>query len=233
MCNAWNHPPGCTCGWGGDGHLGTGATGSHDLVREFIPQIRQFSYQERGLTGYHHENSDFCRPTHCPECGEDVFFVCYNGGSVWLDPPLGWPWPKHRHCNDSGSAGYKFMTDVQSRYLETEVKAKLARIIKRIYQHTFLIYLLEAHDGRLHALRAKRRERTVFTNLVSIVSTPEAIFLEDSRHIPVEVKNFKLTPEMLNYYLSHPDEIIQKPRLFPNPPLIKNPVWSIPKQRFV
>jgi len=22
MCNAWNHPPDCTCGWGGEGHLG-------------------------------------------------------------------------------------------------------------------------------------------------------------------------------------------------------------------
>lgn len=22
MCNAWNHPPGCNCGWGGEGHKG-------------------------------------------------------------------------------------------------------------------------------------------------------------------------------------------------------------------
>lgn len=37
---------------------------------------------------------DFCRPTNCPKCGDEVFFVRYNGGSVWFDE-LGWPWPKH------------------------------------------------------------------------------------------------------------------------------------------
>jgi len=24
-----------------------------------------------------------------------VFFIRHNGGSVWVDPPLGWPWDKH------------------------------------------------------------------------------------------------------------------------------------------
>tara|TARA_Y100001934_G_C11848619_1_gene538526 strand:+ start:390 stop:614 length:225 start_codon:yes stop_codon:yes gene_type:complete len=28
MCNAWNHPPGCTCGWGGEGHLGVNPYGN-------------------------------------------------------------------------------------------------------------------------------------------------------------------------------------------------------------
>jgi hypothetical protein len=39
-------------------------------------------------------NEDFCRPTTCPECGEKVYFIRHNGGSVWVDE-LGWPWPKH------------------------------------------------------------------------------------------------------------------------------------------
>lgn len=37
----------------------------------------------------------FCRPTRCPECGDAVFFVRHNGGSVYLDPPLGAPWSRH------------------------------------------------------------------------------------------------------------------------------------------
>jgi len=37
---------------------------------------------------------DFTRPSHCPICGDDVFFIRHNGGSVWVDE-LGWPWPKH------------------------------------------------------------------------------------------------------------------------------------------
>ena len=37
-----------------------------------------------------------CFLTHCPEgCGADVFFIRHNGGSVWVDSPLGYPWYKH------------------------------------------------------------------------------------------------------------------------------------------
>ena len=42
--------------------------------------------------------NDLCRKTICPQCGEDVFFIRHNGGSVWVDS-LGWPWPKHS-CMD-------------------------------------------------------------------------------------------------------------------------------------
>ena len=44
---------------------------------------------------------DFTRPSHCPMCGDDVFFIRHNGGSVWVDE-LGWPWPKHA-CFDKPS----------------------------------------------------------------------------------------------------------------------------------
>lgn len=36
-----------------------------------------------------------CRKTHCPTCGDDVFFIRHNGGSVWIEPPLGPPWQQH------------------------------------------------------------------------------------------------------------------------------------------
>lgn len=91
MCNAYNHPPGCTCGWGGEGHLGGGHGGGYGDVSAHsyasANRVRDWDYQ------------DFTRPTKCPECGEDVFFIRHNGGSVWVDE-LGWPWPKHA-CFDS------------------------------------------------------------------------------------------------------------------------------------
>jgi hypothetical protein len=37
---------------------------------------------------------DYTVPTRCPICGEAVFFVRHNGGSVWFDT-LGYPWTKH------------------------------------------------------------------------------------------------------------------------------------------
>jgi len=43
--------------------------------------------------------SDTCRKTECPQCGQEVFFIRHNGGSLWVDA-LGWPWPKHP-CMDN------------------------------------------------------------------------------------------------------------------------------------
>jgi uncharacterized protein (DUF983 family) len=37
-----------------------------------------------------------CRPTKCPRCAESVYFIRHNGGSVWIEEPLGPPWWKHR-----------------------------------------------------------------------------------------------------------------------------------------
>jgi hypothetical protein len=43
-----------------------------------------------------------CFGTSCPECGDNVYFIKHNGGSVWVDPPLGPPWPIHG-CFDTES----------------------------------------------------------------------------------------------------------------------------------
>lgn len=34
MCNAWNHSPGCTCGWGGSGSTGGGNFGGRSYSLE-------------------------------------------------------------------------------------------------------------------------------------------------------------------------------------------------------
>ena len=89
MCNAWNHPPGCTCGFGGEGHLGRsiGFTGGH------------FARVPRILPVY----ESFVNPNaRCPVCGDEVFFYqSPDGGRVFFDE-LGPPWPKHP-CTDSQS----------------------------------------------------------------------------------------------------------------------------------
>lgn len=89
MCNAWNHPPGCDCGFGGD----TGGGGWSAPISAPAPTHSVWQYRD----------DDFCRPTSCPICGADVFFVRHNGGSVWFDE-LGLPWPKHA-CFDDDVAG--------------------------------------------------------------------------------------------------------------------------------
>jgi len=87
MCNAWNHPPQCTCGWGGLGHLGKRTTGNESWIK-FL-----------GFTGI----SSYTIPNaRCPVCGDAVFFYqSPNGGRVFFDE-LGPPWPKHG-CTDNSN----------------------------------------------------------------------------------------------------------------------------------
>src|SRR5438552_45898 len=86
MCNAWNHPADCTCGWGGEGHLG----GNHSFR----------SYNNKSvhhLTGEYHTYIN--ANAKCPVCKAPVYFYqSPNGGRVFFDE-LGPPWPKHP-CTD-------------------------------------------------------------------------------------------------------------------------------------
>lgn len=48
--------------------------------------------------------SSECRKTTCPVCRGAVYFIRHNGGSVWIEPPLGPPWDRHPCFDSSGSA---------------------------------------------------------------------------------------------------------------------------------
>jgi len=95
MCNAWNHHPNCTCGWGGTGHLGRRELGDYSphsslASYDWIPPIQR-SYES------------FVNPNAlCPVCNDDVFYYqSPDGGRVFFDS-LGPPWPKHP-CTDNSS----------------------------------------------------------------------------------------------------------------------------------
>lgn len=100
MCNAWNHSDDCTCGFGGEGHLGGG--GGHGgwaptvVVRGPRPTPRERAWP-RWATG--HARSDLgeplTHPTVCPVCGAEIFFHTNGNGDVVFFDELGWPWPKH------------------------------------------------------------------------------------------------------------------------------------------
>ncbi len=50
----------------------------------------------------------FTRPSRCPQCDARVYFLLHDGGSVWLDAPLAWPWPVHR-CFADGAGAQEFV----------------------------------------------------------------------------------------------------------------------------
>lgn len=90
MCNAWNHAPDCTCGWGGEGHAGRG--GGRVTIRYQPPAPARFASSPFSATGDPNAS--------CPVCGAAVYFYrSPAGGRVFFDD-LGHPWPKHP-CTDN------------------------------------------------------------------------------------------------------------------------------------
>lgn len=103
MCNAWNHPSGCTCGWGGDGHAGRtygGGSYSSHYFGAYRPKPKAPSFSL--FESYVNPNA------RCPVCDEPVFFYqSPDGGKVFFDE-LGPPWPKHPCTDNTPSARGSF-----------------------------------------------------------------------------------------------------------------------------
>lgn len=55
-----------------------------------------------------------CFQTNCPKCTDPVFFIRHNGGCVWVDPPLGWPWWKHECMYPEQTRGPRVRTSIIS-----------------------------------------------------------------------------------------------------------------------
>lgn len=98
MCNAWNHPPDCTCGWGGEGHLGR-SSGWH-APSPAIPH----TFGRHATARY----ETYVNPNaRCPVCGAAVFFYqSPEGGRVFFDE-LGPPWPKHPCTDHRPTTGFR------------------------------------------------------------------------------------------------------------------------------
>jgi hypothetical protein len=104
-CNAWNHSPHCTCGWGGVGY--------------------EVNYRSGDSSSWYWQNSDsYTSPNaRCPTCNAQVFFYRSPfGGRVYFDE-LGPPWPKHP-CTDSNYAAlparHKLFPAVVAGYKSTQ-----------------------------------------------------------------------------------------------------------------
>jgi hypothetical protein len=112
MCNAWNHPADCNCGWGGDGHFGGGGFGGYGgggggstFRSTFDGEVFEFPFVT--YPSYVNPNA------RCPVCGADVYFYqSPYGGRVFFDN-LGPPWPKHP-CTDNPVVRHHF-SSVESR----------------------------------------------------------------------------------------------------------------------
>jgi hypothetical protein len=84
MCNAWNHAPGCNCGWGGDTGSGRGS-GNFMNLSNSLPHPSSVFQTENNET----------YPTKCWWCGELVFYHTNGYGDCVLFDSLGYPWEIH------------------------------------------------------------------------------------------------------------------------------------------
>lgn len=101
-CNAWNHPPNCSCGWGGVWY-GSNNGGDGWLFNKRNKK-RSLGYQKATsdtLSGGYTDPNAFC-----PVCGVAVYFYeSPYGGRIFFDE-LGPPWPKHP-CTYHGALKYE------------------------------------------------------------------------------------------------------------------------------
>ncbi|MBE9009131.1 hypothetical protein IQ250_02805 [Pseudanabaenaceae cyanobacterium LEGE 13415] len=93
MCNAWNHPPGCNCGWGGN------AGGSRYRGFVNLSSIPLSSSYQSNL--YIRLTSELrkaeTKRTCCRWCNALVYYHTNGYGDAVLFDQLGHPWQVH-HC---------------------------------------------------------------------------------------------------------------------------------------
>jgi hypothetical protein len=140
--------------------------------------------------GFRTAEESTCFATKCDKCGRDVFFIRHNGGSVWIDPPLGPPWNKHEHMNffdqpvqqNSLQAEYNLPNDVQG--LLTIVKA--THVIGQ-GDHQWTNVILEIGKADIRRLRIRHNADFLFGKLciydeqegaIRPLNDPDLIFRE-------------------------------------------------------
>jgi hypothetical protein len=100
MCNARNHWLGCSCGFGGEGHLGRAINNGPRYV---FTKAQKYGFEPWGRAFTSSSMSELAAelghsivfPAHCRYCDVQIYlFASPNGGRAVFND-LGPPWPKH------------------------------------------------------------------------------------------------------------------------------------------
>lgn len=175
MCNAYNHPPGCTCGWGGDGHAGR-SDGAFQANNSREPRTAPW------------DGKDFCRATTCPIKGcHPVYFIRHNGGSVWVDE-LGWPWPKHACFDEPSEPTRTFSTWATKSSGLTNPKLGIVIQFQKPFQHTEPLLIVRLTDSSVVSvvLRWTPPEGSLLGALVVLSKEDNMLLHEKHAEIPIQ-----------------------------------------------
>jgi len=114
--------------------------------------------------GYNVSYESTCFSTDCPECEEEVYFLRHNGGSVWIDPPLGMPWYKHQCFDDGQSSEQRSSLELSYGITENIPNGKSKRLVIGVTKSTYVDYSKEYTDVILVTARNESREIKVKNN---------------------------------------------------------------------
>lgn len=140
MCNAYGHPPGCNCGWGGSGSGGSRSGRwfgestynsnsniiSNNNITDYTSSIRRiktnngnfiFIADERIYS--ENEFKDLTFKTVCWHCGEEIYVYQNTHGSVVLFDNLGGSWPKHNCSGYESNPNRRFELPKQHKLKPT------------------------------------------------------------------------------------------------------------------
>lgn len=91
MCNAWNHAPGCDCGWVGAYHGGGGRLAGQISFFDAVLLPSKAAIGEQPISIREAETYT----TTCWWCGAEVYYHTNGYGDSVLFDSLGWPWQIH------------------------------------------------------------------------------------------------------------------------------------------
>lgn len=92
MCNAWNHPSYCTCGFGGSG---SGGLRTYNLYTPDTRLVGDAQFKYHGRYDLLQTEGAKTYPTNCWWCYEPVFYHTNGYGDSVLFDSLGHPWQVH------------------------------------------------------------------------------------------------------------------------------------------
>ncbi|MCP5212994.1 MAG: hypothetical protein H6998_18920 [Hahellaceae bacterium] len=156
------------------------------------------------FSGKRTSDNSACFSTSCPVCGDEVFFISHNGGSVWLEAPLGPPWYRHgcfektasSTTDDKSSLASTYSIDISSSKLS---KSQILGVVKttNVDSHNeFTEVVIETGKSEFIQILLKNKAGFLLGKLCVYNSSTETIWPVDEPNYVFEV--FPLQSNLLS-----------------------------------
>lgn len=147
-----------------------------------------------------------CIKTSCPNCSASVFFIRHNGGSVWIEPPLGPPWHRHSCMDNEGNGAERIIPRAQASVMDAGLTEELGEREGIITGVVKISEISEDRKNTLLTVEVGESEDLVilvkggadsFIGKIVIIDGPERrIFCADERRLAFAIPNTLSIPRV-------------------------------------